>query len=250
MSDEQTAGAKTGVEGTGEAGSGTGDSKAGAQAQENGGEQSLLSQALGAREGTGDKAGELKGGEAKDGTPKEGEPKEGEPKEPKESGDYKPMTEADFADVIPEGKTWDKEAGGVFLNYVEEAKIPPEVAKKLITLYSEQQDKMFAAEQAAQTATQEALANEEAEWEKASKADPEFGGQKWDASQAVITRGMQHLATPEYVALMNRQGLGNHPEVLRIWYRVGQTVGEDGGLAAGGANTALKSDEEVFYGTK
>jgi hypothetical protein len=158
------------------------------------------------------------------------------------------MTEADFADVIPEGKTWDKEVGDVFLGYMAEAKVSPEVAKKLITLYSEQQDKVLAGEQAAQTATREKYLAEIAEWEKAAKADKEFGGQKWDASQPVIARGGRHLATPEATALFNEHFLGSHPEVLRMFYRAGLLIGEDGGLAKGGAAIGKQDIADAIFG--
>jgi hypothetical protein len=122
------------------------------------------------------------------------------------------------------------------------------MAKKMLALYSEQQDKLFAAAQAAEAAKKEFLANEKAEWEKAAKADKEYGGQKWDASQAVIARGSQRLATPEAIALFNVQGLGNHPEVLRMFYRAGVLLGEDGGLNAGGGGAAKLDTAEAIFG--
>jgi hypothetical protein len=243
MSDGQTPGA--GVEGTGEAGGGTGDSKAGTQAQESGG-QSLLSQAFGAGKGAEDKAGDSKDGEVKDGAPKDGEQ---DKKPDTQSAEAKPLTSADFADVIPEGKVWDDELGKSFLDIVNDGKLSrADVSKKLLTLYSEQQDKMLAGEQAAQTATREKYLAEIAGWEKAAKADKEFGGQKWDASQPVIARGGQHLATPEATALFNEHYLGSHPEVLRMFYRAGLLLGEDEGLANGGSTGGKPDIATAIFG--
>jgi hypothetical protein len=225
-----------------------GEGAAGAEAksQEGAGGESLLSQALAAGKGAGDKdeAGkDVKPGDAKDAA-KDGEP---EKKDDAEKG-TKPLTSADFAGAIPEGKVWDEELGKSFLDIVNEANISPEAAKKMLTLYSEQQDKIVAAEQAAEAAISEMLAKEEAEWAKAAKADKEYGGQKWEAAQAVIARGSQKLATPEAVALFKGQRLGNHPEVLRMFYRAGLLTGEDGGLNAGGAGVAKQRIEDAIFG--
>ena len=205
----------------------------GDSAAKDGGGQSLLSQVIEAGkkgEGTGDAPGEA-GKDVKKGEPKEGE----EGKEDSEKG-TKPLTSADFADVIPEGKVWDEELGKSYLGIGNKYGIPKAALDEFLTLYSSQQDKMFAAEQAAQKAIDDMLAQEAAEWAKAAKADKEYGGLKWEASQAVIARGSQRLATPEAVTLFNDQKLGCHPEVLRMFYRAGLLLGEDGGLNAGGAS--------------
>jgi hypothetical protein len=181
--------------------------------------------------------------------PEDGEAKEGESQkdadEKGEKKEIKPLTAADL--VIPEGKVWDEEVGGSFLDIVNEANIPPEVTNKLIALYSGQQDKMFAAEQAATAAEREKYQAEIAEWEKAAKADKEYGGQKWDAAQTAIARGRDRLATPEAVAFIEEYKLGSHPEILRMFYRAGLLLGEDSGLAAGGGGAAPGNKGEALY---
>jgi hypothetical protein len=243
MSDEQAAGA--GVDETGKAGGGAG----GTEEQKSGGDggQSLLSQAIDKSAGAGDEAGD-KAGDVKEGDkPKEGEDKDGKPKEGEAEKGAQPLTSADFADQIPEGKVWDEELGKSYLDIVNEAKIPREAANQLLALYSGQQDRMLAAEQAAQAAAREKYLAEIAGWEKAAKADKEYGGQKWDAAQAVIARGSLKLATPEAKAVLEEYHLASHPEVLRMYYRAGLLLGEDGGLLAGAGAAGRKSDEEVFY---
>jgi hypothetical protein len=241
MAEEQTAGAGgNGPAGGSEAGGGVGAGEAGGGAGASGqvdgagaGKESLLDQAGDTGTGAGDNGGEgLKDG--KDGKPGDESGKDGEG----EKG-TKVLTSADFADVIPEGKVWDEELGKSFLDVVNESGIDPEVAKKFIALYSGQQDKQFAAEQAARAAEQEQALAVAAEWQAAAKADKEYGGQKWEASQAVIARGRDRLATPEAVAFCREHGLGNHPEILRMFYRAGLLLGEDSGLggAGGGGNT-------------
>jgi hypothetical protein len=247
--EEKTEAGAAGAEGAVESGAAGGEAgvagaKAGAAGAERAGAggESLLSQA-GASVKTGE-GGEDKAGEGA----KEGEaPKEGEEEGESEKGN-KPLTSADFSDAVPEGKVWDEELGKSFLDIVNESGIPPEAAKKMIALYSGQQDKMAAAEQAAEKAYREKALAEIAEWEKSAKADKEYGGQKWDASQAAIARGRDRLASPEAVAFIQEYKLGSHPEILRMFYRAGLLLGEDGGLAAAGGGGGKPDLAAAIFG--
>jgi hypothetical protein len=270
MNDEQAAGAVadgtvvdgtvvdgTVVDGTEKTGGSAGGAGNQGGAGRDGAGKSLLLQAADKSEGAGEQAGDVKEGEPDNGvqgsaTPGNGVQGSATPGSTTPGsatpGEFKALTAEDFAGCIPEGKVWDEELGKSYLDIVNEAKIPPEVANKFLALYSGQQDKMLAAEQAAETAAREKYEAEIAGWEKAAKADKEYGGQKWDASQTAIVRGRDNLATPGAVAVLEEYNMSSHPEILRIFYRAGLLLSEDGGLAAGGGGTALKSDEEVFYG--
>lgn len=68
-------------------------------------------------------------------------------------------------------------------------------------------------------------------WLDAAKADEQIGGNKWDASLGSAAKALDALGHPEgseFRTALNETGFGNHPEMIRIFARLGQMVGEDG----------------------
>ena len=149
------------------------------------------------------------------------------------------LTEQDI--TIPEGYEYDKEIGASFLGILNEAKIGRETAQKLFDLYQSQSVKFLESLKAAETEKAKKfeadMAQEKADWLKQCQADKEYGGQNWDAAQAVIDRGCKHLATPEAIKLMQSYNLNTHPEIVRMFYRAGKLVGEDNSQISGNGNT-------------
>jgi hypothetical protein len=158
-----------------------------------------------------------------------------------------PVTAEDL--TIPEGRSYDPEIGKSFLGIINDPAIPrSELAQKLLDLQSAYEEKMFAGQRAAEEAQTKAQneqwERENAEWLELCKKDPEFGGQNYEASKAVITRGCTHLATKEAVDALNALNMGTHPEIVRMFYRAGKLLGEDPGVKAGtaGRGTLAKGE--------
>jgi len=63
-------------------------------------------------------------------------------------------------------------------------------------------------------------------WEDAARKDAEYGGPAFEQNLAVTQKAIA-LGTPELKALLNKTGLGNHPEMVRWMYRVGKHFNED-----------------------
>ena len=75
-------------------------------------------------------------------------------------------------------------------------------------------------------------------WAEASTADSEFGGEKLNQNVATAKRALDTYGSDNLRGLLNETGLGNHPEVIRMLWKVGQTLNEDGvvpGVPARGA---------------
>jgi hypothetical protein len=88
-------------------------------------------------------------------------------------------------------------------------------------------------------------------WLEEAKADPEIGGNKWDATLHTAGRGLDALGYGEGSALrtlLNETGLGNHPEMIKAMAKIGGMVGEDGDFVRADAGAQVKqSREEVLY---
>lgn len=75
------------------------------------------------------------------------------------------------------------------------------------------------------------------DWDKASYDDPEFGGDKYDESIAIATQGLAAY-DPDGIMrqLLQETGYNRHPEVIRIFYRIGRDLAPDR-MVSGGQNS-------------
>lgn len=86
-------------------------------------------------------------------------------------------------------------------------------------------------------------------WADQMKADKELGGDKLDANLAIAKKAMD-LGGPAFVTMLNKTGLGNHPELIRTFHRIGKSLSEDKFVPnGGGAGTQLTAAQKL-YGPK
>lgn len=64
-------------------------------------------------------------------------------------------------------------------------------------------------------------------WINGAQADTEFGGPQLQQNLAVAKKAIDQFGTPELTKLLNETGLGNHPEIVRAFYRAGKAISED-----------------------
>ena len=84
------------------------------------------------------------------------------------------------------------------------------------------------------------------EWLKATQNDPEIGGDKINDTLAVASLAMKEVS-PEFRQVLNSTGLGNHPELIKVFYKLGLTLKQDG-VIPGTPARAEKSLADRFYG--
>lgn len=65
------------------------------------------------------------------------------------------------------------------------------------------------------------------EWVTATAADKEIGGAKAGDSAELSKRVVAKFGTPEFAKMMEESGIGNHPEFVRIFYRIAKTMSDD-----------------------
>jgi len=151
-----------------------------------------------------------------------------------------PLTSKDF--TLPDGSVWDDSAGNGFLDIVNDSSLSrKELAEKLVNIYLAQHGKILEGIKAAEDEQVKLLDKQTHEWLESCKKDPEFGGQKYEESKAIIDRGSNRLATKGAIDILNQCKLGTHPEIVRMFYRAGLLLGEDS--AAGSGKNAPKKDD-------
>ena len=92
----------------------------------------------------------------------------------------------------------------------------------------------------------EVIANLNTQWVEGVRSDKEIGGDKLQENLAVAKKAMDTFGTPELRTLLNESRLGNHPEIIRVFYRAGKSISEDKFVAGGsgrpnGSKDAAKS---------
>lgn len=161
--------------------------------------------------------------------PAEQQPGEQQPKptEAPESYEFKPVEGANVAPEVLES----------FAGIAKKHGLPQDVAQDVLNTMAP----AIAAQQQAQ------IAAITAEWGQQAAADQEYGGDKLQENLATAKKALDAFGTPEFTKLLNESGLGNHPEVIRVFYRAGKAISEDSKLVTGRQTSGQASDARRLY---
>jgi len=139
--------------------------------------------------------------------------------------------------TAPEGKEYDPQVLEAFSGAAKEAALTQDAAQKLI-------DKMAPALAARQADQVQAVHKE---WLDASTADKEFGGEKLTENLGVARKALDTFGTPELRTLLDATGMGNHPDVIRLLFRVGKAISEDKFVGGSSSGTGTTNPASVLY---
>ena len=87
-------------------------------------------------------------------------------------------------------------------------------------------------------------------WLDDAKADKEIGGENFTKNAELSYRVIEKFGTKEFKKALEDTGLGNHPELVRVFVKIGQAMGPDKFLPVGTTGKEDKSLADVFYGDK
>lgn len=132
---------------------------------------------------------------------------------------------------LPEGVDFDESGLQAFGEFAKESGLTNDAANALL-------GKMAPVMAERQRAAQAAMIDG---WLTQSQSDQEFGGAKLQENIAVAKKAMDQFGTPELTTLLNESGLGNHPEIIRAFYRAGKAISEDRFI--GGNRASQVSDD-------
>ncbi|MEY0213730.1 peptidase [Providencia rettgeri] len=158
--------------------------------------------------------------------------------EPK-GDDKKPVSAAPekYEFTAGEGQELDKEAVAAFEPIAREIGLSNEQAQKIVDVYGSTIMPQIMKQQ------NEAWQQQTAEWAETIKADKELGSVE---SIGNAQKAMDQFGTPELKQYLNDSGLGNHPELFRIFSKIGKAMSEDGFVSGSSENT--RSTADVLFG--
>jgi hypothetical protein len=134
----------------------------------------------------------------------------------------------------PEGQSFDANVLAQFEEVAREINLPQAEAQKML-------DKIAPALAQKQA---DIIKSAQDEWVASTKADKEIGGDKLDANLSVAKKALDAFGTPALRDLLNESGLGNHPEIIRAFYKAGKAISEDS-FVPGGSKPAGNSDQSL-----
>lgn len=158
-----------------------------------------------------------------------------------------PEKYADF--TAPEGVVLDPEMAAEFAVAAKALNLPQEKAQELVNLGAKMIQKTMDGIFTAHEQRKES-------WLEAAKSDPEIGAdvKLWDdknpesTGKSVALRAFNSIAAtvPGIKQMVDELGIGNHPEFIRVFYRLGKNMREDtfdipGGGGHGESTTIAKT---------
>jgi len=120
---------------------------------------------------------------------------------------------------LPEGLTMDTTMLSNFETEFKSLNLTNEQAQKLVSIYATQKQS-----EVTQAKTQ--LETQHSEWVSAIKTDPEIGGKNLETTTKHAQAAVARYATPELKALLNQTGLGSHPELVKVFAKIGKSMSE------------------------
>lgn len=139
-----------------------------------------------------------------------------------------------------EGQELDTAALEQFEPIARELNLTNEQAQKMVDLYGTKIMPMVQQQQA------EAWQKTTEQWAADVKADKEIGGDKLTANLSSAQRALDLFGSPELKEYLEGTGLGNHPELVKTFIKIGKAMSEDG--MVDGSNQGQLSAAKVLYG--
>jgi hypothetical protein len=196
-------------------------------------QEAVKPEAAGAKPPEG-QAGEQKA-DGKDGASKES--KDGE-KTDKDKQSGAPEQYETF--TVPEGIEVDSTEMEKFMATAKEIGLSQEAAQKLVDMEVEKRKGAAEAQNKAWETLQE-------RWIGEAKADKEIGGAEFDANLGYARTAVKTFGSPALAEALRTTGMGNHPEFIRAFAKIGKAISDDGKLILGANKPTPKDTAKVMF---
>ena len=146
-----------------------------------------------------------------------------------------PAVPESYEFTMPEGVQLDQTAADEFTAIAKELKLDQATAQKVADVGA----KMAQRQQEAHVKLVET-------WTEAVKTDKEIGGDKLAENLGVARKALEAFGTPELKDVLNSTGLGNHPAVIKVFYKFGKAISEDRFVTGGAKGPETDIAKRMF----
>lgn len=100
------------------------------------------------------------------------------------------------------------------------------------------------------TQQQEVLKAKAVEWVSDVKADKELGGEAFNQNVEAAKRALHRFGNDQLKSMLDQSGLGNHPEFVRVFARIGKAMADDSFVKPGAQAGKQVRAADVLFGSK
>lgn len=154
-----------------------------------------------------------------------------------ESGDKEGEAPKDYELALPKDSMLTDDQFDKISSFAKEKGLSKEQAQSLVDRESKQISDYYAQH-----------AERVSGWKKAIETDKELGGEKYKESVEFAHRALDRYGSQSLKDELEKTGLGNHPEMVRVFARIGRQMSEDSLVVPGTKSGQKKSIEDIFYG--
>lgn len=144
----------------------------------------------------------------------------------------------------PQGQTLDALQLDAYSPLFKELGLSQEQAQKLVDKQFELAPKLA---ETWQKQIGDQIAQETANWAKASREDKEFGGANFEANAKIANQALAAFGTPELRSLLLESGYANHPAFVKLFWTIGQKLAESKAPGLATAPATNSAPERVLY---
>jgi len=166
--------------------------------------------------------------------------KEGDPKEPKTDEPKDPIVYEDFS--FPENIEINNDLMEKFKGLAQDSSLSQEKAQALLDLSIENGQKVLADQQAEFMKVRQ-------DWQKSIKEDPDFGGKNFSETIVRAKRVLNNYGSPELKEMLDTSGLGDNPEVIKMFVKIDKVLGDDTSVT-GQAGSTLSTAQKIYDKSK
>ncbi len=137
--------------------------------------------------------------------------------------------------AMPEGVQLDHAAADEFSVIAKELKLDQATAQKVADVGAKMAQRQI-----------EAHVKQVEAWAESVKTDKEIGGDALPENLAIARKALDAFGTPELKDLLNASGLGNHPAVIKAFYKAGKAISEDRFVAGSPKGADVDPAKKMF----
>lgn len=154
----------------------------------------------------------------------------------------KPVVPEKYELKKPDGSLLGDKAVETISSYAKEKGLSNEQAQSLLERESSAVKSFFEEQQTKHNQQVDA-------WVGEVKADKEIGGEGYKQNVELASRVIKRFGSESLVKQLNETGFGNHPELVRVFARIGKSMTSDQLVVGGGTPAPKREMADRFYGS-
>lgn len=154
-----------------------------------------------------------------------------------------PQSETKYDLKLPEKNPLDDKAVNSIVEFAKQRGLTNDIAQSVL-------DRQIDAVNAFKQSQLEVVESTKAKWLEDVKSDKEIGGEALSKNVEMAKRVVERFGSEQFRKDLEATGFGNHPELIRVFSRIGRAMSDDTFVHPSFSGAGKRSMEEIFYNKK